>query len=441
MPPTPPQQITLNRAEQDEYDKLASQLLDKTLVQYSQFNGLIDTGEWSLVRKRKQISIYRSVLDSDDPNVTIMAGSGLIHGSLEDVMDGLYCDTTADLRTVKTLLHYKLVNGSVLNVSERRSAAEPFQFAGIKWVAAKASWGLTKHRDLLTYERMGRTLDKNGNELAFYALYSIDRPECPPDSVKGIKRSKISTCNVFKRLPDNRVEVFAWGEFPDIGSMSHRVAEYVIAGTWLRIVYSVDCAEAKKCSKLMARSAGRSVAATKACHVCRKSTSKFKTRLRCAGCSQTMCKTCSCDRVIFEINMRTGKPMEKRFCKLCINKVAAAPVIQPISQHPFYTEPARGNERVEEPRPKSKSLSATGYPWIEPSGNEASIEKVALAVDEEEDWTTSKLCNFDLRIDTQAICENEIERKHPAASNQMVVRDPPLSKSIRQSHIESRTFQ
>ncbi|KAF1328013.1 hypothetical protein FI667_g7277, partial [Globisporangium splendens] len=408
MPSTPPQQITLSSAEQDEYNKLASQLLDKTLAQYSQFNGLVDTEEWSLVRKRKQISVYRRAQGSDDPNVTVMAGSGLIHGSLEDVMDGFYCDTTADLRTVKTLLHYKLVNGGVLSVSERRSAAEPFRFAGIKWVAAKASWGLTKHRDLLTYERMGSTFGKNGNELAFHVLHSIDRPEWPPNSVKGIKRSKISTCNVFKRLPDNRVEVFTWGEFHDIGSRSHRVAEYVVAGTWLRIVYSVDCAEAKKCSKLMARSAGRSVAAMKDCHVCRKSTSMFKTRLRCAGCSQTMCKTCSCDHVIFEIDMRTGKPVEKRFCKLCINKIAAAPVIRPASQHPFHTEPTKGNERMEIPRAKSKSLSSTGYPWIEPSGNDTSTDKVTSVGDEEEDWTTSKLCNFDLRIDAQTIYGNEV---------------------------------
>lgn len=144
--------IHVTQAEQFAYDNLASQLVDKALLQYSQFNGMIDTDDWTLVRKRRQVSVYRSNASSPDPNVTLMAGSGLIQGSLEDVMDGLYCDTTEDLRAVKTLLHYKLVNGAVLSVSERRSDAAPFRFAGVKWVAAKASWGMFKNRDLLTYE-------------------------------------------------------------------------------------------------------------------------------------------------------------------------------------------------------------------------------------------------------------------------------------------------
>lgn len=145
-------QIRVTQAEQFAYDNHASQLLDKALAQYSQFNGIIDTDDWSLVRKRRQVSVYRSNVGGPDPSVTLMAGSGLVQGSLEDVMDGLYCDNTADLRAVKTLLHYKLVNGAVLSMSERRSDAAPFRFAGIKWVAAKASWGLFKNRDLLTYE-------------------------------------------------------------------------------------------------------------------------------------------------------------------------------------------------------------------------------------------------------------------------------------------------
>lgn len=144
--------VHVTQAEQFAYDNLASQLVDKTLLQYSQFNGMIDTDDWTLVRKRRQVSVYRSNASNPDPNVTLMAGSGLIQGSLEDVMDGLYCDTTEDLRAVKTLLHYKLVNGAMLSVSERRSDAAPFRFAGVKWVAAKASWGMSKNRDLLTYE-------------------------------------------------------------------------------------------------------------------------------------------------------------------------------------------------------------------------------------------------------------------------------------------------
>uniref|UniRef100_K3X124 FYVE-type domain-containing protein n=1 Tax=Globisporangium ultimum (strain ATCC 200006 / CBS 805.95 / DAOM BR144) TaxID=431595 RepID=K3X124_GLOUD len=362
------QRIRVTPEEQTAYDDLATNLVNIALIQYSRFNGLIDTDDWSLVRKRKQMSIYRSIDHVGDPHVTLMTGSGLIHGSLEDAMDGLYCDTTTDLRTVKTLLHYKLLNAAVLNVSKRRTDAAPFQFAGIKWTAANVSWGLTKHRDLLTYERVGTTRDENGHELVYYVLESIDRPEWPVNSKKGIKRAKTSTCYLFKRLPDNRVEVFLWGEFYDIGSVSQRIAEYVIAGIWLNVVYSVDCAEAKKCSKLMARSVGRSWPKKNSCHVCRKSTNVFKTPRQCAGCSQRMCTACSCYRATFQLDMRTGKPVEERFCKLCVNKIVSAEVPRRVFRERLHTDSPKGSERVEPTHVKSTSLpdpSNLPLPWKE----------------------------------------------------------------------------
>lgn len=100
---------------------------------------------------------------------------------------------------------------------------------------------------------MGTTLDENGNELAYHILQSIDRPEWPVGVVKGIQRERTTMCYLYRRHQNNRVQCFLWGQVYDIGSLSQRqrLAEYVIAGTWLNVVRSVDSAEAKKCSKLM----------------------------------------------------------------------------------------------------------------------------------------------------------------------------------------------
>jgi hypothetical protein len=107
---------------------------------------------------------------------------------------------------------------------------------------------------------MGTTVDENGNELAYHVLQSISRPEWPVESVKGVKRERTTTVYLYRRHQNNRVQCFLWGKVYDIGSISQRqrVAEYIIAGTWLNVVRSVDCAEAKKCSKLMAVTEGRS---------------------------------------------------------------------------------------------------------------------------------------------------------------------------------------
>lgn len=145
-------QVRLTRDELRQYDASVAMALDEAVSEFSNFNGYIDTNDWSLVRRRKQMSVYRSLQPSNDPRTTLMVGTGLIPGTLEDVMDGVYCDTTADLRAVKTFLKYKFLDGAVLNVTKKRSIEAPFDFAGIKWFAAKAPWGVIKHRDLLTYE-------------------------------------------------------------------------------------------------------------------------------------------------------------------------------------------------------------------------------------------------------------------------------------------------
>lgn len=79
-------------------------------------------------------------------------------------------------------------------------------------------------------------------------------------SVKSVKRERTTTCYLYRRHQNNRVQCFLWGQVYDIGSVlqRQRVAEYVIAGTWLNVVRSVACAEAKKCSTMIATAQGRS---------------------------------------------------------------------------------------------------------------------------------------------------------------------------------------
>uniref|UniRef100_K3X125 FYVE-type domain-containing protein n=1 Tax=Globisporangium ultimum (strain ATCC 200006 / CBS 805.95 / DAOM BR144) TaxID=431595 RepID=K3X125_GLOUD len=312
--------IRLARREQLRYDHMAADVLRSCLNQYSRLHGVIDTNDWVPVRRRKQMTIFRGLEYSGDPRVTIMTGTGLIHGSLEDVMDGLYCDTHANIRTVTTLLKQKYVDGGVFHVNERRTPDAPFRFAGIKWLAVKAPWGMAKHRDLLTYERMGTTVDADGNELAFHVLQSIERPEWPAGCVKGIKREYTSTCYLYRRHSANRVQCFLWSNVRDLNSIGRRLAEYVTAGALLNVVNTVACAEARKCSKLMIRSNGRACPPSNACHICKKTPGLFDTQRQCAGCKQIVCKSCSAYRPVFKIDSRSGKPMEARFCKLCSNK-------------------------------------------------------------------------------------------------------------------------
>lgn len=350
--------IRLTDEEQARYDETVASVLRNAITEFSRFNGHIDTDEWALVRKRDQMSVYRSLLggSSDPVSSTLMVGTGLIPGTLEDVMDGIYCETTAELCAVKTFLNYKLMDGAVLSVNERRTSEAPFRFAGIKWTAVKLPWGMDKNRDLLTYERMGTTVDANGNPLAFHVIQSIEHAKWPVDSVKGVKRESTSTCYLYRRH-NNRVQCFLWAQVEDANSVSKRLAEYVVAGNLLNVVYSAECAEAKKCTTLIDTSVPKTWSSTAACHVCFKGPGLLDTNRTCAGCSQCVCKSCSCFRPVFKIDKKTNKPMEGRFCKLCVAKVISSPSTQTLRQR-LNSDPTRRNS-LKGKRERSSSEQTT----------------------------------------------------------------------------------
>jgi hypothetical protein len=316
-------QITLSDDERVKYDNAARVFLLETMDQCGKFDPeKIDPEAWEFVRRRQGMSVYHSVNGTPDPNVLLMLGTGLIDGSLEDVVSGLYCDTTEDLRTAKVLLGYPLAGGAVMNASERRSAKDPYRFAGIKWFAAKSVWGLMRDRDVLTYERMGLTVDADGEQWAYHTLQSIRRPEWPMEAIPGMQRQHTATCYLYRPRRDlNKTEIFLWGSIYKFGKYPDKVIYYGVATTWLNVVHSPKSGHAKKFSALMERADSHGWTATSnACHVCSKQPllGRYAT---CAGCHQTVCRDCSRQKSIFVLDSKGKKPQRRLFCVLCIKSV------------------------------------------------------------------------------------------------------------------------
>ncbi|KAF1328011.1 hypothetical protein FI667_g7275, partial [Globisporangium splendens] len=308
--------ITLAQEEQSHYDRVVGRLLYRAVQEYARFDGTVDRNVWAPVRKKEHMAIYRSVRGTGDPRVTLMLGVGKINGSLEDVMDGVYCDNSPDMRTMKTFLKGKFIIGSIMNVSEKRTPDDPFTFAGIKWFAAKTPGGAVSYdRDLLTYERQGMTFDADGNEIAYHLMQSVDRPEWPANAFKNLIRSHMSLCCLYKRK-GNKVETFYWGEFYGSGNFPQRISDYAIAGKWLSTVNAVRCSKAKKLSQLMQLMNSRS--STSSITV---SEFMFSVQQLCGACRQNVCKACSAEELIFKLD-KAGRPMSERFCVTCLEAVA-----------------------------------------------------------------------------------------------------------------------
>ncbi|RLN72962.1 hypothetical protein BBJ28_00022272 [Nothophytophthora sp. Chile5] len=246
-------QIELSSEERAQYDQAARKFLRDTVAERAKFNPKkIDPTHWAFVKRRQEVSVFNSVPGSMNPSSILMVGTGLIDGPLEDVMSGLYCETTDELRTAKILLGYDLKDGSVLNAHERRTPDDPFRFAGIKGFAGRCAWGLLHDRDALTYERMGSTTDARGHELTYHTLQSIRRPEWPTEATPTMLRQHTATCYLYRRHKrTDKTEVFLWGSILKFGSAPEKAIQLGVASVWLNVVYSPKGGQAKKFSVLM----------------------------------------------------------------------------------------------------------------------------------------------------------------------------------------------
>jgi hypothetical protein len=248
-------QLNVSLREQRQYDDAAAQCVHKAVAAHAVHRPNTPGAGWSLVRRQHNLAVYKasSCHIPRDPNATVLYAIGRIPGTVAQVMDGLYSDTTESLQAVKTMSSHSLMDARVLHVSERRSDELPFRFAGIKWFAIKAAWGLAGYRDVLSFERMGVTRDHDGNQFAYHVMSSIHRPEWPHNVMKGVHRQDVASCFLYQPLGSSGfVECFGFCEAFELGaSKLAKMTEYMIAGSLLGVEHAASISLAKRFSRFL----------------------------------------------------------------------------------------------------------------------------------------------------------------------------------------------
>ncbi|KAF1327919.1 hypothetical protein FI667_g7268, partial [Globisporangium splendens] len=203
-------------------------------------------------------AIYRPRKGTGDLRVTLMLDVGKFRGCLEDVMEGICSETSEEQRKALAFFDTKCFANSIVNVSERRTPDNPYNFARIEWYAVETPGvAVSYDRDVLTYERQGVAFNVNGDEIGYHLLRSVDRPEWLANMFKNVICSCAPICHLCKRR-GNKVETLFLGETFASGKFPQTIADFVIAGKWMHISETIKCSRARKLSQLKENLQGRS---------------------------------------------------------------------------------------------------------------------------------------------------------------------------------------
>lgn len=250
--------VALTRDERRTFEARCNALLSEaTAAIDAALDVVADQTQWMPIHQSNQLALFRTVTPAADnlANRTAMLrvlGSGYLSGSLEHIMRGLYSDQDTTHVTMQTILSPMAtsIDGAVLNIVEQRDKNAQFRFAGVKWTTWKDDHDFY---DLLTYERMGMTIDQHGKLLAYHSAYAIpSHPNWPRGPRVLCRRLGLSMCVLFRCVSDDLIECFIMGEYPAKTSPAQQhIVDAAVVDRALQVTRALHSCSARKLSVLM----------------------------------------------------------------------------------------------------------------------------------------------------------------------------------------------
>ncbi|DAZ94575.1 TPA: hypothetical protein N0F65_004335 [Lagenidium giganteum] len=283
----------------------------------------VDKKRWKLLKKKDQLAVYKLRKEADaigmesvaraETAAPVLMTTGTIAGQMEDVLYGLYTDTTLGMKLKSSYCQEGVTDAEVLSTIEGPTLDEPFRFLGVKWLAQQhgsaagaASSSFVKRHGLLFLESTGITTTTRGEQLGYHIVHSVNLRSLAHlgSTSASIVRAKLSMCQLFRQKSSgSSIDVFVKGFYDPQGEMMQFVATNIAADLMLNTVSStLECAHLKKLAwqahqtmrrRRMSRAA--TMAPSAACGVCERKTGGMlqRSHVACTMCSQMVCARCS----------------------------------------------------------------------------------------------------------------------------------------------------
>ncbi|CAI5745415.1 unnamed protein product [Peronospora destructor] len=334
----------------DDFHRTASRLLNQTLddeLPVTRFHPSQQSDQWKLIGDRNGLQLYRErgFIKGNAVKVNVL---GQMTGTLEGVLLALYAPTNEALKTQRSIMHNAYLDAAVLHVMEKDPYNEDdtsfsYRFEGLKWLACAPTGKLMHKRDLCWHEQLGRTQDANGDQVGYLIMQSVRVDECPSFEQQGLIRSTAAVCYIFRPLPNNRVGVYMKGQHAVGGKSRSWSADAIMAELWLGVASALECAKAKRLSKLVS---GKEMFITstqsKTCDICDSKLKMHKSSQNCKTCGKNVCNRCRMTKMIYPSRNTGNFPCSYFFCKPCLSDVQEKLYGRLASRVSFHYEDSSG---------------------------------------------------------------------------------------------------
>ncbi|ETN02477.1 hypothetical protein PPTG_16430 [Phytophthora nicotianae INRA-310] len=379
-----------------------------------------------------------------------VVGYGIVDGTVDDLVYGLYQSSTDEMKTLSAFLgDDSLIDCAALKtIRQTRSS-----YLGLKWKLSRTVGG---NRDCCYMEYVGVSEDANGQRFGYHVLESVMVRNCPQFDDNSIVRTNLSFCFIFRpgKLAD-QVEVFMEGAYDSSADVltAGGVGDYRTAMDMLfNLPTAMVGAEAKKISAMVAKQSGALRGASSKnqsgnhCSICRAKSGLLSSHSNCQTCGAVICSKCRIRKVTFS---RRGK-IKVSCCKMCMVMVKDQ---SPFAGEQLEQQPAKPKKPRQDSRSRNDSTSSnTRLDMIN-----ASVSTMSLTDSEfsssYQSWQSSSMSSLQSDHDDSFYSSNAtsnamvpLDRKMPALmesevpSQHLVTYQSEQQRQYEQQQIQQQQF-
>ncbi|ETN00006.1 hypothetical protein F442_20903 [Phytophthora nicotianae P10297] len=325
--PFPP--LHLSPTTTMELEGLAHKLVARNIGAYESFlidnHGKVDEEKWKFVSSKDDLKAYSEqprAVESPHPyqqetpvaDLPVVMITGTVVGDLDDVMYGVVCPTTEQMRVKTSYIHDDIPKSCVLAMLAPPTPENPFNSLSIKWVEVHVPLAVrpvVKNRDFVYMETTGIERLRNGERVGYHIVHSVQFPETPVLDTHFRGNSSISI--LYRQRTTNVTDVYIKGFFNPAGGIMRTIVIRSAARILLSVAKDVYCSHMKKLAwALRQRYNGETSSSSSECTD--GSSSGSLDDKYCSGCGK---KQSVFVQAASKTNQGAKILQKKRHCKIC----------------------------------------------------------------------------------------------------------------------------